>query len=89
MTKVKRLSDIHTNVDTEDKQDSLIERKEIETTPFEMVKLDHRGWFGTMGKWRITEEYETEKELREDLEKITWNRILQIVALVTEQLKQQ
>ncbi len=61
----------------------LIERKELKDTPFVMVGTE-QGWFGAIGKHRITELKETEKEVKKELEEVTWNRIVQVILIVTE-----
>lgn len=75
------------NAETEIKQESnLIERNNVENTPFQIVSLE--GYhFGVMAKYRITEKYDTKEEVEQELKEITWNRIIQITALLIEKLK--
>ena len=37
-----------------------------------------------MGEYKMTEDYETRKECAEELEKITWNRIIQVLMVLNE-----
>jgi hypothetical protein len=68
-----------------DKNTETVKRTEIETTPFIVVTTEE-GSFGTLGKYRITEVYKTEKEAIKVLEPMTWDRILQMIALITNDL---
>lgn len=83
-TKVKQL---HTSVNGEDKKNSskneLIKRTSVDDSPFEIIELEY-GCFGVMGNYRITEEYKTQAEVKKELEKITWNRIIQVIMILDE-----
>jgi hypothetical protein len=37
-----------------------------------------------MGKYRLTEEFKTVDECKEDLKEITWNRIVQVLVLINQ-----
>ena len=68
----------------------LITRTDVKDSPFEIITIKgEKGikdrCFGAMGQYRITEEAETEKEIKEELEKITWNRIIQVMMLIIKQ----
>jgi hypothetical protein len=45
--------------------------------------------FGTMGNYRITEEKDSVREVKEELESITWNRIIQVILLLEDISKKQ
>jgi hypothetical protein len=64
--------------------EELVKRKEIPNSPFQVVTTTD-GSFGIMGKWRLTE-LGTEKEITKEMETITWNRIIQVIALITDSL---
>lgn len=73
-----------------DKQNSnskeeLIQRIEVKDTPFTVVTTEE-GSFGCMGKWRLTEVKETQREIKEELAAMTWNRILQVTMLLCEEI---
>jgi hypothetical protein len=78
------------NVSETDKQNSgnqeLIKRTEMANSPFEIITTEE-GSFGVMGKWRITET-STEEIIKTELEQITWNRIVQVIALINEAQKE-
>lgn len=80
-TKTKQLP-VTDNVPGEE----LIKKHEIEDTPF-MVVTTEEGSFATLGKYRLTPVYPTKQEAIDDVSKVTWNRILQIISLVNEILK--
>ena len=66
-----------------DSNSEIIKRKDIKNSPFIIITVE-KGSFGTMGKYRITEIYETPEEVEEELKEITWNRIIQVIQLLTE-----
>ena len=69
------------SLDTTDKQISL---KIIENTPFAIVTEKGQN-FGVIGKHRITESYEKIEELEEELKKIDWDKIVQVIWAVVKQ----
>lgn len=61
----------------------LIKRQDVKDSPFQIITTE-TGSFGVMGKWRITEMKDKPEEIKEELEEITWNRIIQVIMLITE-----
>ena len=61
----------------------MIEREEIENSPFTIITMEGQS-FGVMGEYRLTEKGETKEEVREKLEKITWNRLIQVIMILGE-----
>ena len=68
---------------TTDKQNSLIDIQVLKDTPFGTVTIEGRS-FGVIGQNRITEEYEDVKKLKEDLKKINWNKIVNVIWIVCD-----
>lgn len=71
-----------------DKQSSnyeLVKRTEIKDTPFTVITTQNKS-FGVMGKWRLTEDYHNEENAINEMEKMTWNRIIQVIMLISEEL---
>lgn len=64
----------------------LIKRENIADSPFEVITTE-KGSFGVMGKYRITP-YGEKEEIIEDLNKITWNRLIQVIQLILEHQNQ-
>ena len=64
----------------------LIKRTEVKNTPFTMRTLKKDKHFGVMGKYRITEDFDNEEKCMNELEKITWNRITQVMMLLCEEI---
>lgn len=62
----------------------LIERIEIEDTPFTAIRND-KEWFLTMGKYRLTEPLQSLKEVKENAEKSDWFRVMQIIGIMIEE----
>lgn len=73
---------LHLNVE-EIKEQSLIEREKVESSPFEIISME--GYhFGVMGDYRITEKDNDKEVVKEQLEKITWNRLIQVIMILDE-----
>ena len=61
----------------------MIERESIKDTPFEIISMD--GYhFGVMGSYRLTEKENSKKTIKKDLERITWNRLIQVVMVLNQ-----
>lgn len=77
------VKELQQNVEEADKNGSLIERESIENSPFTVISIE--GYhFGVMGDYRLTEKSNNKEEIIEELSKITWNRIIQIVMILDE-----
>lgn len=64
----------------------LITYKDVENTPFTIIKNEN-GHMGVIGEFRLTEYYKTEKECIEEVTKINWNRLIQVMWAVTMKSK--
>lgn len=73
--------------DKNEEAEELIKRTEVENSPFEIIQVEDRV-FGIMGKYRVTEPYEDTEEnllkVKDELHEITWNRLIQVVAIMLE-----
>lgn len=66
----------------------LLSRKEIKDTPFQVVSIaEENKHFAILGEYRITEKYDTAKEAEKEVVKMTWNRIIQVMMILQEKLK--
>jgi len=87
----KQADVLNTQNNTDDnhnkKSDSLIERKQIEGTPFTMIKQENR-YFLVMGDHRLTEPNPSEEETLNLLEKEYWRLLITIIAIVIEKIKE-
>lgn len=87
--KLKEQSDLsNTNIlekEVNKQNSSFIEREEIKDSPFMIISTEE-GHFGVMAEYRITEIRNSKEEVMQELERITWNRIVQVIALVNEKL---
>lgn len=63
----------------------LVQQWQIENTPFMAIKMDGK-FFISLGKYRITEPYETLEELiqEEEPQHLNWNRIVQVIYTIIE-----
>ena len=68
------------------KNQELIKKHEIESTPFIIVEIDQK-YFGAIANYRLTEEYETFEECYDALTKVTWNNITTLIITINEILK--
>ncbi len=65
------------------KGEEMIKRKNVKDSPFEIITIEKES-FGVMGEYRITEKHKTIAKVKEELEKITWNRIVQVIMILNE-----
>lgn len=63
--------------------EELIKREQIKDTPFTIITTEKNS-FGVMGEYRVTEELKNVEEVKKELEKITWNRIIQVMMILGE-----
>lgn len=77
------LSNTQLNVSQTDKQNYRFNEM-IKGTPFTIIKEEEGDFFGVMGKFQITEHYENYEDLKEELQKITWDRLIQVIAILTD-----
>jgi len=70
-----------------DDRTELIQKEEIKDSPFTIITIKEES-FGVMGGYRLTETAQTKEEIREQLEKITWNRIVQVM-MILEKIKEE
>ena len=84
------LEDSVMNVENLNKKDSgneqLVEREAVENSPFTIITVDKKS-FGVMGEFRITESYNWKDDVRKELAKITWNRIVQVFMILNKLTK--
>jgi translation elongation factor P/translation initiation factor 5A len=85
VVKTEELETLSTNVKEQDKQTSsqLVKKEEIKNSPFTIITQDGVS-FGVMGNYKVTENAKSKKEIKKQLETITWNRIIQVVMLLDE-----
>lgn len=75
------------NAEETDRQqcgDVLIERKNVQNTPFTLVK-DDKGWFVTMGEYRLSDIFETEEEAEKKAE-VNWETLIPVIAIIVEKI---
>ena len=63
---------------TTDSKNSLIDIEVLDNTPFGIVTIEGNS-FGVIGQNRITEDYKDVEKLKEDLAKIDWNKITNVI----------
>lgn len=69
-----------------DNSNYLVERKEIEGTPFTAVKLSDENWILTCGKYRLSEEpHKSLEETKKFLDGNFWKILLMIVSIFAKE----
>jgi thioredoxin-related protein len=90
-TKVEKNEQSSTNVNTTDKQNSsneeLIKKYEVKNTPFTIIKQDNKV-YGVMGQYRLTEDLKSVKKAKEEMKKITWDRLMQVVTILFDKAEE-
>lgn len=79
----------NTSVEETHKENSgnnLIERVEMEGTPFVAIKMEEGGWFLTMGNHRLTEEVSELHILEEMVSIKSWNLLMNVMTVFYKEL---
>lgn len=87
MESLKKQEELLNTTDNRDFSNSY-EFENIENSPFTIVKHENE-YYGVIGNHRLTESYENKEELKEELLKITWDRLLQVIWAVNEKFNEQ
>lgn len=61
----------------------LLTREDVDGTPFVVIGTQE-GYFGVLGKYRITELDRSKKKIVDELKSVNWNRIIQIILILIE-----
>ena len=77
---------------TEDKDhpkaEEMFEKLPIENSPFVVIRQSDNGkCFAVFGKYKITEDMTDVEECIKVASEITWNRMIQVMTLVNEMMK--
>lgn len=67
-------------------KDELLERDEIENTPFHVVGNRDRGYFIALGAYRLTELYPDKSSAVLSMDENKWTLILTMIGVAVEQL---
>lgn len=83
-TKIKKLQPNVGKINPDySNNEELIKRISVKDSPFEVITKDGKS-FGVMGNYRLTEPSNDPKLIEAELEKITWNRVIQIIMILDE-----
>lgn len=72
------------NAEEQNKQNYLIERRNIPTTPFTAIKMDEKGWFAAIQNYRITEKFENLEDLKRYINKKPWELLTTVIGVIVE-----
>lgn len=68
----------------------LIERKEVDNTPFVIVHSTEKGeYFGALANYRLTEIYDSYELAKKAVTKLNWDNIVRVIAIIVEQYNKQ
>lgn len=67
--------------ETSSTTNELTELINIEDTPFTAVRIENK-YFLAMGKYRLTELFDTYEAVTAEIHNITWNRLTQVIAII-------
>ena len=70
-----------------EKNTKLVEFKQVKETPFTLAKQNEE-WYILLGKYRLSEGYETEKEAEKEAKRVCWNKIMQVMSVIITEEKQ-
>lgn len=62
--------------------EELLERENIEGSPFVIIGNEQKGYFLTLGKWRLTDSFKTKLDVILDLDKNKYTIILKMLICV-------
>lgn len=75
-------------VDKQESNSELITRSEVKNTPFQIISInENKEHFAVLGEYRVTEKYATKTVAEDEVKKITWNRLIQVIMIMNEQMK--
>lgn len=79
---------MNTKEKVEENNTELISKKDVKDSPFTIVSMNEtEEHFAVLGEYRITEKYKSIEKAEKEVVKITWNRIIQIMMIMTEKMK--
>lgn len=67
----------------------LIEREQMNDTPFWIIGNQENGYIGTLGKYQITENFPTKEAVTQHIETKVWEIMLKIAGIVAADLIEQ
>ena len=71
----------------DERNTELVEKIEVEGTPFTIVKNEEL-WYILLGKYRLTEGYESKELALDEANTINWNKILQVCIIIGNTIKE-
>jgi len=60
-----------------------VKTTELEGTPFILIE-EAGGYYGIMGKYRLTEKKESLEEVKEEITEMSWNNIVKVMMIVND-----
>lgn len=87
LTQTKQRDLLNTQNNTEETHNlnsKLIEREQMEDTPFWIIGNEETGYFGVMGKYQITEKFPTKEGVKNHIETKIWDIMMKVVSIITQ-----
>lgn len=60
----------------------LFQQYDVDGTPFKITKMEDKGWFVNLGKYRLSPPYKNMETAWEDAKHMSWDRIMQVVQVM-------
>ena len=77
-------------IEKNENPEELFSKTQIENTPFLIIHNKEKNIaFGVFGKYKITRDYNNPEEVKNELTDFTWDKIITVMTLVHEMLKNQ
>lgn len=75
--------------DNKSSGEQLIERVNIEGTPFTAIKREcEEGWFLTMGRYKVSDNYGTLEGLESSVGSVDWEILTNVIGIMVEQFNE-
>ena len=72
-----------------EKNKELISKEDVKDTPFTIISMnDENVHFAVLGEYRITEKYDNKEKVKKEVQKVNWNRIIQVQMILIEKMKE-
>lgn len=91
INKTTELENSSMSADQQDNKNSskqLMQYHQVKDTPFTIIKHE-KGNTLMLGKYRLSEDYETAEEAMTDATRMHWDRIMQVIGVMIEEYKKE
>lgn len=77
-------------IEKNENPEEIFSKTQIENTPFLIIHNKQQNIaFGVFGKYKITKDYNNPDDVKNELTEFTWDKIITVMTLIHEMLKNQ